>query len=474
MRQTKSLRNFLLFSCSLLLFACAGTPAQHPQLFDNVFRTPEPTAVPGSLLDAEALDVIPAKNTQQVLAVASPFVIGTQLKMGVLNNAGYAAWRQSRLGTLRDIQPIRIGFTARLPEGGSERQSGTIFLPAARAGEGRQLTWLIFAKGTELRREYTPSRGKGLEMPFITGAAALGYAVWVPDYSGMGDSTGSQEYCVAESLADSALDGLAAARQWMKQATVDGKVAYEESGRLAIIGYSEGGLTVMGALKAIADQRIPVPGLRLAAVYAMGAPLNLAISISELGITPFVLTHPEFQVFLALGWKRVYPDNVKLDAVFLTRTIAKIVPLFDGTRSDTDVNREIARIVGKKAGTVTDSDIFAPDYLSALRRDPASTPYYRVQELTRLDRWTPPPGIPIILAATPTDDIVPFSNSSNEYAWIKENAPQADVTLVRLASADHISAGVEAYLFSMVDLEKREALSRKGLEAAFPLVASGR
>ena len=107
MRQTKSLRNFLLFSCSLLLFACAGTPAQHPQLFDNVFRTPEPTAVPGSLLDAEALDVIPAKNTQQVLAVASPFVIGTQLKMGVLDNAGYAAWRQSRLGTLRDIQPIR-------------------------------------------------------------------------------------------------------------------------------------------------------------------------------------------------------------------------------------------------------------------------------------------------------------------------------------------------------------------------------
>ncbi len=146
----------------------------------------------------------------------------------------------------------------------------------------------------------------------------------------------------------------------------------------------------------------------------------------------------------------------------MTRTIDTIVPLFDGTRSDKDLNQQIAKIMGKKAGAVTDSDIFTPEYLEVLRRAPMSAAYYRLQEEMRLDRWTPPPGIPIVLAASPTDDIVPFSNSSNEYNWVKENAPQADVTLVRLASADHITAGIEAFLFSMVDLEKREAKLKAG------------
>ena len=276
--------------------------------------------------------------------MASPGLLGTQIRMEVLEKAGYAAWRAARPDTLGDVHPVRIVFNARLPEGGSERQSGTIFLPAATVGQTRQITWLIFAKGTELRREYTPSRGKGQEMPFIIVAAALGYAVWVPDYSGMGDAGGMHAYCVADSLADSVLDGLAAARQWLNQASVAGRPAYRESGRLAIIGYSEGGLTVMGTLKTISDRRISTPGLTLIAVYPMGAPLNLSIGAPLPGAPPLVLSHPEYQIFLALGWKRVYPKEVRLTDVLLSGTIKKIVPLFDGTRSDEDLSRDIAQI----------------------------------------------------------------------------------------------------------------------------------
>jgi pimeloyl-ACP methyl ester carboxylesterase len=447
---TKKIKNPFLFLLlpSLVLFSGAGFVETQPRI----------SASPGSLLETEAMDMIPSGKTRRILAAASPQVIGTQLEMDVLEDTGYAAWRESRLDTLSDIQPIRIVFAARLPDGGSERQSGTIFLPAADPAGARELTWLIIAKGTELRREFTPSRGKGFEMPFITAAAALGYAVWVPDYSGMGDGQGIHTYCVAESLADSALDGLTAAREWMRQAEEeDGRPVYHESGRLAVIGYSEGGLTVMGTLRAIADGRIRIPGLSLIAVYPMGAPLNLTLGVAGLGEAPFVLNHPEQLVFLALGWMRAYPGSFMLDDILLNATIEKIVPLFDGTRNEKKLNRKIARIVGKRVGSVTDSDIFATDYLSLLRRDPASDACYRLWEQTRLDRWTPPSGIPIILAATPTDDVVPFANSSNAYEWARENAPQADVTLIRLASADHASAGVEAFLFSIVDLERREA-----------------
>jgi hypothetical protein len=332
--------------------------------------------VPGSLLEDDLLSTTPSGEEWLMLAAASPWLIGTQIKMDVLKKEGYATWRASRLRSLSDIQSVRIVFAARLPEGGSEWQSGTVFVPMARRERKQSLSWVIFAKGTEFRRDFTPSRGKGAELPFIMALAALGYAVWVPDYSGMGDVQGVHEYCVAESLADSALDGLTAARQWLKKATTARGRAYAESGRLALIGYSEGGLTVMGTLKAIADERIPTPGLSLEAAYSMGAPLNLAIDVPLLRKAPFAINHPEYQVFIALGWARAYPGKFKLGDILSARTIDKIVPL---------------------------------------------------------------------------------ANSRNEYDWIKKHSPSADMTFVRLGSKGHIVAGVEAFLFAIVDLDRREA-----------------
>jgi pimeloyl-ACP methyl ester carboxylesterase len=450
--------SFLLLSLSsLAALSCAAGPPPRSQLYRSVAAAPETGTDPGSLLEADAMATLPSWRAKLLLLAASPLVLGARFKTGVLDAAGYGAWRSSRLGGLSDVRPISIVFTARLPEGGFERQSGTIFLPVAGIGETRELTWLIFAKGTELRRDYTPSRGRGLEMPFIALAAALGYAVWVPDYSGMGEGRGIHEFCVAESLADSVLDGFAAARRCLGRAGAAGQGAYKESGRFALIGYSEGGLAVMGALKAIADRRIAVPGLVLEAAYPMGAPLNLGIGSSDLGGTPYALNHPEYQVFLALGWARAYPGELRLAEVLRAEAIEKIVPLYGGTMSDKEVEKAIERIVGKAHGAVTDTDLFTPEYLSILRRPPMSTPLSRLQEEARLDRWTPPPGMTIILAATPSDDIVPFSNSWNEYEWLQDAAPQADVSLVQLGGEDHISAGAEAFLFSIVDLEKRES-----------------
>jgi len=413
-----------------------------------------------------------------MLAAASPWLIGTRVRMDVLKKEGYAAWRASRMRALSDIRVVRIAFSARLPEGGSERQSGTVFLPIARREKRQELSWVIFEKGTELRREFTPSRNNGSEMPFITALASLGYAVWVPDYTGMGDGLGAHEYCVAESLADSALDGLTAARQWLEAAATEGGRAYSESGRLAVMGYSEGGLAAMGTLKAIADERIRTPGLSLEAVYAMGAPLNLTILDSDLGEGPFLLNHPEYQVYLGIGWARVYPEDSRLEDIFLARTIDRIVPLYDGIRRDADIKRQIATIAGKTTASVTDEDIFSPEYLAALRGNPASSAYYRVQAAARLDNWAPPMGIPVILAATPSDDIVPFANSENEYEWAKGHAPQADLSLVRLASKGHIYAGIEAYLYAIVDLDRREvklkAAEAPGLRGLGALKAESR
>ena len=38
------------------------------------------------------------------------------------------------------------------------------------------------------------------------------------------------------------------------------------------------------------------------------------------------------------------------------------------------------------------------------------------------------------------------------------------MTLVRLASHDHVTAGVEAFLYSIVDLDRREAGQKAALD----------
>ena len=238
--------------------------------------------------------------------------------------------------------------------------------------------------------------------------------------------------------------------------------AYRESGRLAIIGYSEGGLAAMGSLYSDfrrADSN--APDFPLNRFIPWGRPLNLILGVSDLGEEPLVLSHPEYMIFLALGWSQAYPKEVRLSDIFLPRTIEKILPMFDGARSDEDLNRLIPATLGEKGWPRLPMRIFSRrEYLSALRRDPQSNAYARLQAQARLDQWTPPTGfVPIILAATPTDETVPFANSQNEFYWAAQNAPAADVSLVRLASSGHISAGIEAFLYAIVDLDKREAIA---------------
>jgi hypothetical protein len=69
---------------------------------------------------------------------------------------------------------------------------------------------------------------------------------------------------------------------------------YRESGRLAIIGYSEGGQAAVGTLVAIAEGRIATPGLSLEAAYPMGAPLNLGIGVPSLGPDPVAFGRPDY------------------------------------------------------------------------------------------------------------------------------------------------------------------------------------
>lgn len=407
---------------------------------------------PGRLIESQEARRVSLLKPSALLAIASPTVLGRAIDTSVLDAAGYPEWRAERRADLVDVQSVRISFSARLPEGGTERQSGMLHLPVPVEGKPRSLTWVVFLRGTEHLRDNVPSRGGGSERSLMEATAALGYAVWAPDYAGSGDAEGAQEYCVPESMAASALDGLSAARIHVAKHSA----AYAETGRLVVLGYSQGGLATMATLAAAAKGTIPVPGLRIVAGYPMGAPLDLLIGVPFLKTGSSIVERPDYSILLVLGWARAYPDRVKVQDILSPAIIQEIVPLIDGTRDGEELCRRIARAVGKKPDSVTREDLYRPEYLDAIRNAPETVPYHAARSANRLDQWTAPAELPIVLAATPDDELVPFLNSQNAYDWIQHHNPAAEVSLVRLESGNHGRAAVEGLLYALVDMDLRE------------------
>lgn len=413
--------------------------------------------VAGQLLGWREYRPMRSRSLRRLFSLAAPLVLSIQIASVNLDRLKYSEWRARRGPELRDIRMIRISFAARVPERAVERQSGLLLLPELKTGERRAMSWVVFMKGTEFLRQVVPSRRRAIELPFAASLAALGHAVWMPDYAGMGEGNGVQEYCVPDSLAASGADGLAASRSWLAMRRGRGDGGYEETGRLAVMGYSEGGTAAMAFLDSLTQGRLEAPGLELSAGYPMGAFLDLMSIEGEHGQEPVALPRPAFQIYMAMGWARAYPEEIRVRDVLSPRTVEYLVPLFDGTRISERLDSRIARVFGRRKGGALDTDIYSDAYLRQVRKDPRLAPYLRMREERRLDRCALPPRLPVILAATPTDEVVPFSNSAGALEWARSHAPDSSMELVTLAAKDHLLGAIEALLYAVVDFDKREA-----------------
>ena len=444
--------------------ASAAPPdrSRSPDMSGSMPRSGERSArgalTAGRLLGWSEYRPMRSKSLRRLFSLAAPLVLSTRIAPVNLDRIKYSEWRARRGPELRDIRMIRVSFAARVPEGAVERQSGLLLLPELKAGERRAMSWVVFMKGTEFLRRVVPSRRRAIELPFAASLAAMGHAVWMPDYAGMGEGSGIQEYCVPDSLAASGADGLAAARKWLTMRRGSGDDGYAETGRLAVMGYSEGGTAAMAFLDSLTRGRLEAPGLELSVGYPMGAFLDLLSIEGGHGEVPVALPRPAFQIYMAMGWSRAYPEEIRVRDVLSPRTVKDIVPLFDGTRISERLDSRIARIFGRRKGGVLDTDIYSEAYLRQVREDPRLAPYRRMREERRLDRCVLPPRLPVILAATPTDEVVPFSNSAGALEWARNHAPDSSMELVTLAAKDHLLGAIEAFLYAVVDFDKREAV----------------
>jgi hypothetical protein len=445
------------------LAACASVPAPSLAPIDAPSDfVPFAEAPFGTPVWSGAMDRVEASEHRSTFEGVSLFNLGFLIGTSTLERAGYEAWRKSALGSLSATVSAPLHFVSRKASGERDLQSGLVVLPAPELA--RDLSWVVFLKGTELVRDDVPSNRDCDEYPFILALASLGFAVWAPDYTGMGVADGMHEYCVPDSLAASATLGLEAARRWAASCSTGGQGAWRESGRMYVLGYSEGGLAAMAALKELVERRSAgggdaLPRLKIAGAYPLAAPFNLVSWVPYSAGAPLILSRPEYQTYLVLGWASAYPDSIDPDDVLSAEVLSKAVPLFDGTRPGPELRGLIATALGKAEGTVTDADLFSPGFLRALREDPRSSAYYRMQFDARLDEWAVPPGVPVVYAATPTDQIVRFYNTEHAFVWTRTHSPSSDARLVELASPLHAPAGAEGFLYAIMDISKREAMA---------------
>jgi alpha-beta hydrolase superfamily lysophospholipase len=347
-----------------------------------------------------------------------------------------------------------------------------------------------------------PSRYAGSESRIGAVIASLGYAVWMPDYPGMGVAPGIQTYCDPGSLARSSLDGFAAARSFLAlkieasgrsgadssdrldAAAISARAsAGTESGRFYVMGYSEGGLAAMSVARSVEEgslwsetgESAPPSGLSLAGIYAMGAPLDLSRGFRGDMSADTRLGNPAYTLFVLSGYARAHPDLVDPLRIIRADIRESIVPLLGTDRSAEDINRLIAAMRKKNPKDIVASDVLEKDLLAELRADHLSDPLFRALDGARMDSWNPDPLIPLTLAASRKDRTVPYDHSGEAMRRFSaaRNASLAGSAslngaaggtgaagprLLDLASDSHTKAGVEALLFAVMDLDGAEAL----------------
>ncbi|EHR63821.1 lipase family protein [Saccharomonospora cyanea] len=291
------------------------------------------------------------------------------------------------LDPLRLIEPdadvYRLMYRSSDTHGEPNAVTGTLLVPEREwRGEGPR-PLVSYAPGTQgVGDDCAPSKklalGLEYEGPFVTGLLALGYAVVVTDYEGLG-TPGMHTYVNRASEAHAVLDAAKAAQR------VPGSGLSADS-PVVLAGYSQGGGASAAAAELVDDY---APELDIKGAYAGAPPANLA------EVAPVLDGHyaAGFLGFSLLSLDAAYPE-VNLDDV---------------------VNDEGKRLMGEIAEACTEDAILKYAFLrtSELTKDGRALeeyldeePYASAVGEQRIGERAP--DVPVFVLHSRLDDIVPY------------------------------------------------------------------
>ena len=437
----------VLIVLCLSLATCATRPAGVPvSVLSPVYRSGP--AVRGELVDAIPLATIAA---DEATAYLTPATLSLKIKPDLLVRQGFfAAVDRLKPGFSR-VRQIRLHYWSEDPTGRPVQLSGLLMLPALEAGSGRALEILLICHGTQLLRERVPSRLVTSERLVGLVAAASGLAVMLPDYPGMGDSEGFHPYCLADSLGKAGVDDLRSRGTRVRDCSWGGSSTAPGT---YVLGYSEGGYAAMAVLR---EMETRINGeFALKAGYPLAVPADMSGTMLRLMAGDQPASSPYYMLYTLLGWQRFYPGVFPLERLLKPEVVQQVLPLMDGQSHGSVVNARIAALQGVKVEQAVASRMLSAEGLDALRNPEGSELGRRIREALRqndLYNWQPDPAVPILLAASPADELVPAVNS--RIAASQLAAKGGLIQLTELSPNTHADAGIEAYALMLLDVWKR-------------------
>lgn len=322
----------------------------------------------------------------------------------------------------KPIDVYKVRYRSRAVDGRPVTLSGMVALPQGGAPKGV----VVFYHGTTADRNYVPSRYNCTDTPGESEAAVVifgsgGYAVFMPDYLGLGDDKSFHPYPLGSINCWSGIDMIDAGK------SLASKLTFKVGEKLYVTGYSEGGAVAMWGIRMLDKSKDYdlTAGAPLSGPYDLsGAQMKLLISKQS---NPEILAAcVYFGSYFAYSIQQNFPQyDIDLNNYFAP-SFASYVPLIF-TRGGTD--ETIAKALAVKAlqlGTLTTfKTLITKQFLQAVQAVDISDPM--VAQTVANDCYDWSPTTPTLLVHLYNDFIVSPQNTLNAVAAMRVRGVTEDV-----------------------------------------------
>jgi predicted esterase len=309
--------------------------------------------------------------------------------------------------------------------------SGLVALPTTNQSVGI----LSFQHGTIAAHNDAPTAADASDdiLGFYAAIASVGFVGVVPDYIGFGSSKNMMHpYYVEEATANAVLDNIRAARELALVNDI------KLNKKLFLAGYSQGGYATLAAHKAIETQG-PLEGLNLMASFPASGGYDVK-GVQEYFFDLDTYGEPFYLAFVAMAYKTHYGWTQSMDILFNEPYASKIPMLFDGSRSGSQINKELTDKV---------SELVKPSILTGIDQDLQYKFIVDAFNENSLTDFTP--KVPIYFYHGTLDVTVPYQNSVDTYdTFIKNGASPSVISFTPLLFANH-GTGVTPYIIELTN-----------------------
>ena len=348
-----------------------------------------------------------------------------------------AAGQQINVTLKYDVDAYKIVYRTLDPKGNVTVASGALFIPKGKDN----LPLISLQHGTETNRNVVASVSPLSSIDGLTGAS-LGYYALVPDYLGLGESTILHPYHHAKSSADCVIDLIRAGREFARRSNI------KLNGQVFLAGYSEGGFVTLAAHKEI--EKNYSSEIKIAASAPMAGAYDLNLTAKTI-LKKQTYNQPAYLSFFVVAYNEIYGWN-KLSEVFNSPYAEKILSLFDGTKSTSEINAQL---------TTNISQLFKQNFLNSYLNG-SEVDLTTAFTNNSLLNWTP--TAPLRFYHGSADEYVPYENSTTALNYFKSVG--ATVELITIPGGTHTSSALPSIIsavdwFETIRLNKRVlALSR--------------